>query len=64
MSVVFTVSDLFNTLKEETVLNTPLLRDDSMRRRSSRIVYASVIYTFGGPKKKGKNDSIQYDNNL
>jgi outer membrane receptor protein involved in Fe transport len=64
LSVVLTVSDLFNTLKEETILNTPQLKDDSMRKRSSRIVYASVIYTFGGSKKKGKNDSIQYDNNL
>ena len=64
LSIVVTVSDLFNTLKEETILNTPILRDDSMRKRSSRIVYAGIIYTFGGGKKKGKNDAMQFDNNL
>jgi len=64
LSIVITVSDLFNTLKEETILNTPILRDDSMRKRSSRIVYAGIIYTFGGAKKKGKNDAMQFDNNL
>ena len=63
LTLVLTVSDLFDTLKEETKLSTPLLTDDSSRRRSSRFVYAGVIYSFGGSKKK-KDDSMQFDNNL
>jgi outer membrane receptor protein involved in Fe transport len=62
--ITITVSDLFDTLKEETILNTPLLKDDSIRKRSSRIIYAGVTYTFGGGKKKNKKDTMQYDNNL
>jgi hypothetical protein len=62
--ITLTVSDLFDTLKEETILNTPLLKDDSIRKRSSRIIYAGVTYTFGGGKKKNKKDTMQYDNNL
>jgi outer membrane receptor protein involved in Fe transport len=64
VSLVFTVSDLFNSLKEETVLNTPALREDATRRRSSRIFYAGVVYAFGAGKKKGKDDALQFDNQL
>ena len=58
---VLAVSDLFNSMKEETVLNTPALRDDSVRRRNSRFVYAGLIYSLGG-KKKGKADALQFEN--
>lgn len=64
LSFVFTISDLFNTLSEETRLDTPVLRDDSTHRRASRIFYAGFIYTFGSSKKKQKNDALQYDNQL
>ena len=37
-SLVLTVSDLFNSLKEENVINTPVLREDLVRRRSARII--------------------------
>jgi len=64
LALVLTVSDLFNSLKEETRIDTAVLRDDSTRRRSSRIVYAGVIYTFGKAKKKPKDDSLPFDNQL
>ena len=63
LTFVLTVSDLFDTLKEETKLSTPLLTEDSSRRRTSRVIYLGVIYSFGGSKKK-KDDSMQFDNNL
>ena len=34
-ATVFAVSDLFDSLKEETKLDTPVLHDDNTRRRSS-----------------------------
>lgn len=61
---VFTVSDLFNSLKERSVINTPTLHDDITRRRSSRIVYAGFIYNFGKATKKKKDDAIQFDDKL
>jgi len=64
LSLVLTVSDLFNSLKEETKLDSPGLVDDSVRRRSSRLFNAGLIYTFGTTKTKAKDDSLQFDNQL
>ncbi|HVS53175.1 MAG TPA: TonB-dependent receptor [Opitutaceae bacterium] len=59
-----TVSDLFDSLKERTVIDTPTLHDDITRRRSSRIVYAGFSYNFGRAAKKKKDDGLQFDNSL
>jgi outer membrane receptor protein involved in Fe transport len=64
ITFVLTVSDLFDSLKERTVIDTPELYDYLLRRRSSRIVYAGFTYSFGSPAKKKKDDSLQYDNQL
>jgi outer membrane receptor protein involved in Fe transport len=61
---VFTVSDLFNSLKERSVINTPVLHDDVTRRRSSRIIFAGFIYTFGQPAKRPKKDELPFDTAL
>lgn len=61
---VFTVSDLFNSLKERSVINTPILHDEITRRRSARIIYAGFIYNFGKATKKKKDDSLQFDDKL
>lgn len=61
---VLTVSDLFNSLKERSIISTPTLHDDVTRRRTSRIIYAGFIYNFGKPAKKKKDDSLQFDDKL
>ena len=61
---VFTVSDLFNSLKERSVINTPILHDEITRRRSARIIYAGFVYNFGKATKKKKDDSLQFDDKL
>lgn len=62
IAFVLTISDVFNSLKERTVIDTPVLHDDSTRRRSSRIVYAGFVYSFGTPAKKKKDETLQFDN--
>jgi outer membrane receptor protein involved in Fe transport len=62
MAFVLTVSDLFDSLRERTIINTPTLRDDITRRRSSRIIYAGFVYSFGTSAKKRKDDALQFDN--
>ncbi len=62
LSLVATVSDVFNSLKEETKLNTPVLQDDYTRRRSARIFSLGLVYTFGTTKAKAKGDVLEYDN--
>jgi outer membrane receptor protein involved in Fe transport len=64
LTLVATVSDLFNSLKDETKLDTPVLHDDFTRRRSSRIIYLGIIYSFGAQKGKSKDDALQFDNQM
>jgi outer membrane receptor protein involved in Fe transport len=63
-AIVLTVSDLFNSLKESYVLDTPLLHEEVTRRRSARIVYVGFLYNFGKPAKKQKDDPLKFDNSL
>ncbi len=63
-ALVLTVSDLFNSLKETNVLDTPLLHETVMRRRSARVVYLGFLYNFGSPTKKTKEDPLKFDNSL
>lgn len=63
-AVVLTISDLFNSLKEASVLDTPLLKQEIVRRRSARIIYVGFSYTFGKPTKKSKDDGLKFDNAL
>lgn len=61
---VLTVSDVFNSLRETIVLDTPALREETVRRRSTRIIYAGFSYNFGKPAKKSKDDAMSFDNAL
>ncbi len=61
---VFTVSDVFNSLKERTILDTAFLHEESTRRRSARVFHAGFIYSFGKATKKTKDDALPFDNQL
>ena len=64
VAAVLTVSDLFNSLKEGSSINTPLLRQEIVRRRSARIVQVGFTYNFGKAAKKSKDDTLKFDNAL
>ncbi len=59
--LIATVSDIFNSLRNSTIIDTPQLYEKIIRRRSARIIYAGITYTFGNQKKKKE---IEYDNRL
>jgi outer membrane receptor protein involved in Fe transport len=59
-SLVLTVSDVFESLKSETVLDTPTLRNETVRTRGPRIVYIGVIHQFG-KASKNPGDDLQFD---
>src|SRR5450759_519366 len=59
--LIATVSDVFNSLKNRTIIDTPELYEKIIRRRSTRIIYLGVTYTFGNQKKKKE---IEYDDRL
>jgi outer membrane receptor protein involved in Fe transport len=62
LSLVLTASDLLNTLRQKTVLNTPFMKQVSVRKRDARIVYFGVSYRFGRTSKKA-DEKMQFDNN-
>jgi outer membrane receptor protein involved in Fe transport len=63
LALVLTISDLFNSLKESTVIDTPLLKEVFTRRRSSRIVYVGFSYSFGQQSQK-KDDILKFDESI
>jgi outer membrane receptor protein involved in Fe transport len=58
MSFILTISDVFNSLRNRTIIDTQELYEKIIRRRSSRIIYAGLTYTFGNQKKK----ELEFDN--
>ena len=64
LSLIFTWSDIFNTLKRETVLDTQWLHQISISRRNSQTLYLGVTYHLGNNNKKSKEKALQYDNSL
>ena len=61
ISLMFTVSDIFRTLKNKTDLDTGWLVQDSVNSRDSRLVFFGLTYHFGGPPKKSRDNGLQYD---
>jgi outer membrane receptor protein involved in Fe transport len=66
LAVALTVSDVFNSLKEASLLDTPLLKEEVTRRRSARIIYLGFTYNFGkaGKKTKDDHDPLKFDNQI
>jgi outer membrane receptor protein involved in Fe transport len=62
VSLVLTVSDIFNTMKYKNTLDTPGLYDYSVRSRDGRIAFFGVTYHFG--KSQQKKDKMEYDDSM
>jgi outer membrane receptor protein involved in Fe transport len=63
LSLLFTLSDLFNTLKREINVDTPQLIENSVATRDSQIFYLGLSYNFGTQSKKKKDVKLNYDEN-
>lgn len=63
LSVLLTVSDLFDTSRRSYTLDTPELKQKVEMRRNPRIIYLGMSYNFGYTKKK-KEAKIEYDEGL
>jgi outer membrane receptor protein involved in Fe transport len=63
-ALLFTVSDIFNSLRNNSEVDTPELYQKVIRRRSARMVYAGISYTFGKQLKKSKENALKFDNQL
>lgn len=64
VSVIFTVSDIFKTLRFKNEFNTTGLKQVSFGRRDARIIYLGISYRFGQATKKQNEEKLQFDNAL
>ena len=63
-ALILTVSDIFNSMKYQNILDTPELYRIEIRSRSSQTIYLGFTYSFGSTPKKTKENTIKYDNQL
>ena len=59
-SIMCTVSDLFDSYRNRTIINIPDLHRETENRRSPRIFYAGFSYRFGNTKN-GKEAQLKYE---
>ncbi len=58
---VLTVTDLFRSMREQTIVDLPGLRDEVVHRHGSPTVYAGIIYRFGAPTRTSDDDGLPFD---
>ena len=77
-SLIFTVSDLFNSFKQVNIINRPellaqignlddrevLVKQRVERKRQSQIFYAGFVLHFGEPQKKQKEQNLKFDEGI
>lgn len=64
LSVIGSVTDLFDTYRKSYTLDTPELKQKVEKRRNPRIFYIGVSWQFGGNKGKKHNVNLEYDEGL
>ncbi|GHT71527.1 hypothetical protein FACS189455_3520 [Bacteroidia bacterium] len=62
--ILFTTSDLLNTYRSVTTIDTPYLKERVERKRASQIFYIGFTYNFGKSARKNKEATLKYDEQL
>lgn len=63
LSLTLTASDIFQSLKQRSYLNTTYLKQTSVNKRDGLIVYICASFRLG-VIKKNKEEKLQFDNSL
>ena len=64
LSLICTVSDLFNSQAWKNSVETPELVQQSMRKRDGRVIYLGFVFNFGTNGKKAKEAKFEFDNGI
>jgi hypothetical protein len=64
LSLIATISDLFNSQMMKSSINTPTLIQETTRRRDARVMYVGVVFNFGTNGKKTKEAKFEFDNGM
>jgi hypothetical protein len=62
LSFIATISDLFDSQKWKMKVDTPVLIQESTRRRDARVIYGGLVFNFGTTKKKSKDPKFEFEN--
>ncbi len=62
ISFLITVSDLFNTNAVKSTVDTPVLVQESVRKRDAPIIYGGMVFNLSTTKKKDKEVKFEFDN--
>ena len=55
LSMLVTAQDVFNTMHNDSILDTETLREDNRNRASTRVVFFSLIYAFGFETRRDRD---------
>jgi outer membrane receptor protein involved in Fe transport len=64
ISLIATISDLFNSQANKSTVSTPVLVQESTRRRDARVIYLGFVFNFGTNGKKVKEAKFEFDNGM
>ncbi len=64
VSLILTISDIFKTLRQKSTLNSLYLKQSTVGKRDSGIIYLGISYRFGKTIKKTTEEKLQFDDNL
>jgi hypothetical protein len=64
LSIACTISDMFKTLEQRTLLEGTSFKQNSSNRRDGRVFYLGLSYRFGNSGKKQQEEKLQFDDNL
>jgi len=62
ISVLLTVSDIFNSLRWASKIDTPLVQETVLGKRYSQIIYLELSGRFGNNSKK--QEDLKFDDKL
>jgi len=57
LNLVLNVTDVFNSNKTETIVDTDVLKEHNIRRYDGRLIYIGFSYRFGGPPSGGSGNN-------
>ena len=58
LAAVFSVSDLFDSRDEKTIVETATVHDVALRQSSGRIAYAGLTWRLGGGRRRPQDDRL------
>jgi outer membrane receptor protein involved in Fe transport len=64
LTVACTLSDIFRTLQQRTLIESDYFIQNSYNRRDAQVFYLGLSYRFGKTPKKQQEEKLQFDNNL